>query len=178
MSRNLGAGELLLWKDLSFDTRDLLFGKLAGLWGAANDEQAFDALSMDKQQALLLLSRRLSAKGIWHAVKRIENVYGLGGVGMAFRAWPMLYSTLVRRSDFTRRFAKHKHASGGFYEKSRDAAVLHFIFQEGNPRIWYVHFNLYSPVFSIGSWFRHLRFEVAGQLKPDWQMIERSLRMS
>jgi len=175
MSRDLPNGKQLLWKDLSFATRDLLSGKLTGLWGASSDQQAFDALATDKQQALLLLLRRLDAKGLWNAVQRIENVYGLGGVGMAFRAWPIIHSTLVRRSDFTRRFAKHRHTSGGFYEKDRPGSVLHFIFQDGSPRRWYVHFDLYSPVFSVSTLIRHLRFEVIRKVKPDWRMIKQCL---
>jgi len=34
------------------DLRDALNGKLAGLWEALTDEAAFNALSVDKQQAL------------------------------------------------------------------------------------------------------------------------------
>src|SRR6266480_3060223 len=109
----------LLWKDLSFETRELLTGKLAGLWGNRNDALAFDSLVPDKQHALLLLLKRLEAKALWHTVHRVENVYGLGGVGMGFRAWPIIHSTLSRRSDFTRRFARHRQTSGGFYEKQR-----------------------------------------------------------
>lgn len=119
---------------------------------------------------------RLNAKGLWHTVQAIENVYGLGGVGMGFKAWPMIESVLARRSDFTRKFAKHRNTRGGFYEKGRARAVLHFIFQDGNPRRWYVHFDLHSPVFSPNSLTRHLRFEVIGKLKPDWQMIRECLK--
>jgi hypothetical protein len=88
----------------------------------------------------------------------------------------MIESVLARRSDFTRKFAKHRNTRGGFYEKGQARAVLHFIFQEGNPRRWYVHFDLYSPVFSLNSLTRHLRFEVMGKLKPDWQMIRECLK--
>ena len=52
--------------------------------------------------------------------------------GLQFEAWPMIESTLSRRRDFTRRFANHKDTSGGFYEKQRGAAILHFLFQEGD----------------------------------------------
>ncbi|HEY6122781.1 MAG TPA: hypothetical protein VIV66_22695 [Pyrinomonadaceae bacterium] len=166
----------LSWKDLPFETRQQLAGKLRGLWGKNSDQQAFDFLLADKQQALLLLLTRLEAKALWHTVQRIENVYGLGGVGMAFRPWPMIYSTLARRSDFTQRFARHRHTSGGFYEKHRAKGALHFIFQEGNPRSWFVHFDLFSPVYSFASLSHHLRFEVFGGLRPDWQMIRHSLK--
>jgi hypothetical protein len=150
-------------------------GKLAGLWGAESDAAAFESWSIDKQQALLLLLARLHSKSLWHLVKKITNVYGEGGVGLQFLAWPMIESTLNRRRDFTRRFANHKDTTGGFYEKQRSAAVLHFLFQEGDPRTWYVHFDLYSPVHSPKSALLHLRHEFLGKTKPDWQLISRAL---
>ena len=163
------------WATLPVETRDLLRGKLAGLWGAANDATAFDSWPLDKKQALLLLLGRLYAKGLWDLVKRVTNVYGEGGVGIEFEAGPRIESTLSARHDFTRRFAKHQDTSGGFYEKDRDAAILHFLFQEGEPRRWYVHFDLYSPVHSAGSAFRHLRHELLGKLRPDWRAIAKHL---
>jgi len=168
--------EKLLWGDLPFETRELLAGKLAMLWGATSDAEAFDSLAIDKQQALLLLLRRMNAKGLWQTVQRIENVYGLEGVGFGFKAWPMIESTLSHRADFTRRFARHRDTSGGFYEKGRAQGVLHFLFQEGNPRRWYVHFDLHNPVYSLASLSRHIRFEVFGKLKPDWRMIRECLK--
>lgn len=165
----------LAWAELPGETRELLTGKLIGLWGATSDAAAFDSWPLDKQQALLLLLKRMQAKQLWHLVKRITNVYGEGGVGLQFEAWPMIESTLSRRDDFTRRFANHKDTTGGFYEKQRPSAVLHFLFQEGEPRTWYVHFDLYSPVHSPGSAWKHLRHEFMGKLKPDWQMIARFL---
>jgi hypothetical protein len=166
----------LFWKDLAFDLRDELAGKLDGLYGAGGDEVAFDSLPTDKQQALLLLVRRIREKGLWHTVQKIKNVYGMGGVGMEFKAWPMIESTLRNRRDFTRLFAKHSHTSGGFYERDRPRAALHFIFQKGMPSRWYVHFDLYNPVFSPRSLGLHLRFEVFGKLKPDWRQIRACLQ--
>lgn len=166
----------LTWRTLSPETRELLSGRLVGIWGAASDEAAFDSWPLDKQQALLLLAERLSEKGLWQLVKQVTNVYGEGGVGIQFIAWPMIESTLKRRSDFTRRFANHKDTSGGFYEKTREDAVLHFLFQEGEPRQWYVHFDLYSPVHSVTSALKHLRHEFIGGLRPNWQMIAKSLK--
>ena len=165
----------LTWSDLSEATKDLLTGKLKGLWGAASDAAAFDSWPLDKQQALLLLLKRMHEKKLWHLVRRITNVYGEGGVGLQFEAWPMIESTLTRRNDFTRLMANHKDTHGGFYEKKRAAAVLHFLFQEGVPRTWYVHFDLYSPVHSPGSAWKHLRHEFMGKVKPDWRMIEKFL---
>ncbi len=170
------AGDISLrWTDLSPVAGELLAGKLEGLWQAATDAAAFDSWTVDKQQAMLLLLGRLQAKGLWHLVKRVTNVYGEGGVGLQFVAWPMIESTLSRRKDFTRRFANHKDTSGGFYEKQRSDAVLHFLFQEGDPRIWYVHFDLYSPVHSPASALKHLWHEFIGRVKPDWRAIAKCL---
>lgn len=169
------AANSLTWSDLSDETKELLRGKLAGLWGATSDDAAFDSWPLDKKQALLLLLKRMHAKQLWHLVKKITNVYGEGGVGLQFEAWPMIESTLSRRSDFTRLMANHKDTHGGFYEKQRAAAVLHFLFQEGEPRTWYVHFDLYSPVHSPGSAWKHMRHEFMGNVKPDWRMIAKFL---
>ncbi|MEP6637007.1 MAG: hypothetical protein ABJB97_09795 [Acidobacteriota bacterium] len=163
------------WRDLSFDVRDALAGRLVGLFGATGDEAAFDSLGEDKQQALLLLFERMRAKQLWQLTRRVENVYGQGGVGMGFIAWPLIESTLLRRKDFTRRFANHKDTSGGFYEKGRAGAALHFLYQEGNPRKWYVHFDLHSPVHSLSSATRHVRYEFLGKRCPDWKMIKQCL---
>ena len=165
----------LLWSDLAVELRDALRGKLAGLWDAATDEAAFNALSVEKQQALLLVQARLEAKDIWHLVRNVTNVYGEGGVGIAFNCWPMLEATLSRRKDFTRRWARHGDTSGGFYEKSRDSAVLHFLYVDATPRRWYVHFDLYSPVYSPASTFRHVRHEFIRKVTPDWRMIKKAL---
>lgn len=161
----------LLWKDIAVQAREDLGGKLSGLWGAITDEAAFDNCAVDKQQTLLILVARLREKGLWHVIKKIDNVYGEGGVGIGFTAWPLVYSTLSNRKDFTRRFANHKDTTGGFYEKGRGDAVLHFLYQDGSPQKWYVHFDLYSPVHSPGSILKHLRHEFLGKLTPDWRMI-------
>ena len=166
----------LRWSDLSVELREALAGKLTGLWGAPSDEEAFDALATDKQQALLLILTRLREKNLWPGVKKISNVYGEGGVGIEFTPWPMIESTLSRRKDFTRRFASHKDTTGGFYERDRAEAALHFLYVDENPRKWYVHFDLYSPVYSPGSAFRHLRHEFIGEAKPDWRMILQRLK--
>ncbi|MDQ3665936.1 MAG: hypothetical protein M3410_04915 [Acidobacteriota bacterium] len=166
----------LRWRELPVKARDALTGKLVGLWGAVSDETAFDSLTEDKQQALLLLLTRMQAKDLWHLVRSIDNVYGKGGVGLAFAAWPSIQATLSRRKDFTRLFANHKDTSGGFYEKGRAKAVLHFLFQEGSPRKWYVHFDLYSPVHSFSSARKHLRHEFLGKISPDWKMIKQCLK--
>jgi hypothetical protein len=165
----------LTWATLPAQTRELLAGKLKDLWDAPNDAAAFDSWPLDKKQALLLLLDRMYAKGLWELVRRVTNVYGEGGVGLEFEAWPKIKSTLSRRRDFTRRFANHNDASGGFYERDRDVAILHFLFREGEPRRWYVHFDLYSPIHSPGSAFKHLRHEFLGKSKPDWRVIAKHL---
>ena len=121
------------------------------------------------------MADRLQAKNLWHVIRKIENVYGEGGVGLGFSAWPVVESTLSTRKDFTRFLANHKDTTGGFYEKGRADAVLHFLFVEGKPRKWYVHFDLYSPVHSPLSAFKHLRYEFIGKLTPDWRMIQQCL---
>ena len=160
------------WHELPAEAREALTGKLVGLWGAVSDEAAFESLTEDKQQALLLILSRMQAKDLWHLVISIDNVYGEGGVGIGFAAWPVIQSTLSRRKDFTRLFANHKDTNGGFYEKGRAQAVLHFLFQDGSPRKWFVHFDLYSPVHSFGSVRKHLRHEFLGKICPDWKMIK------
>ena len=165
------ADGVLTWATLPAETRDLLKGKLRGLWNASSDAEAFDSWTLDKKQALLLLVERLYAKDLWNLVKRVTNVYGEGGVGLEFEAWPRVESTLSRRRDFTRRFANHYDTNGGFYEKDRDTAILHFLYQEGEPRRWYVHFDLYSPIHSPRSALKHFRHEMLGKMKPDWRMI-------
>jgi len=165
----------LTWLDLSAELREHLNGKLVGLWGAPTDAAAFESWPVDKQQALILLAERMRQVGLWRLVRNVTNVYGEGGVGIQFLAWPMIESTLQRRKDFTRLFANHKDTSGGFYEKRRDSAVLHFLYQDGDPRTWYVHFDLYSPVHSPRSALKHLRHEFLGKLTPDWRMISRYL---
>jgi len=163
------------WNDLADDLREALTGKLAGLWGSSGDASAFDSLSIDKQQALLLILSRLREKDLWHLVKQITNLYGKDGVGIEFTSWPMIESTLARRKDFTRRLAKHPDTSGGFYEKGRAEAALHFLYVDQTPPKWYVHFDLYSPVHSAISAFKHFRLEYIGKVRPDWRVIQRRL---
>jgi hypothetical protein len=71
--------------------------------------------------------------------------------------------------------ANHKGAGGGFYEKGRADAILHFLYEEGSPRKWYVHFDLFSPVHSLISAIKHLRYEQIGKLTPDWRMVQERL---
>ncbi|HKO96982.1 MAG TPA: hypothetical protein VJU86_08325 [Pyrinomonadaceae bacterium] len=165
----------LSWNELSPDQRDALIGRLRGLWGAPNDRSAFEALTVDKQQALLLVLSRMQARNLWSAVRRVTNVYGEGGVGIGFEAWPVIKSMLERSRFFTRLFANHKDTTGGFYEKRRSGSVLHFLYVDGEHRTWFVHFDLHSPVHSPVSAWRHLRYEFIGKVTPDWRMILKGL---
>ena len=126
------AAPSLTWANLPYATRELLTGKLAGLWGAATDEAAFDSWTLDKKQGMLLLLNRMHCKGLWHLVKKVTNVYGEGGVGLQFVAWPMIESTLRRRRDFTRLFANHKDTTGWLLRKAADATQsCTFCFRKG-----------------------------------------------
>ena len=165
------------WQKLSDESREALTGKLAGLWGATSDEAAFNGCAFDKQQTLLIMVARLEAKALWHIIKKIDNVYGEGGVGLAFSAWPVIESTLSTRKDFTRFLAKRKNTTGGFYEKGRAEAALHILYVQGLPQRCYVHFDLFSPVYSPLSFFKHWRYEVIGKLTPDWRMIQQRLAL-
>lgn len=164
-----------LWNDLSAETREALDGKLTGLWGASSDEHAFNACAVDKQQTLLIMVAHLQAKSLWHVIQKVNDVYGEGGVGIGFSASPFLKATLRGRKDFTRLLANHKGTTGGFYEKGRGHAVLHFLYVDGKPQKWYVHFDLYSAVHSPVSAFKHLRYEFIGKVTPDWRMIQERL---
>jgi hypothetical protein len=165
----------ITWADLTEEKKELLKGKLEGLWGAASDAAAFDSWPLDKKYALLLILKRMRELQLWHLVKRVTNVYGEGGVGVEFEAWPMIESTLSHCRDFTCLMANHKDTSRGFYEKGRADAVLHFLFRKTEPQTWTVHFDLHSPVFSAGSAWKHFRHEVLGKVKPDWKTIARCL---
>ena len=166
----------LRWSDLSNEVRNALAGKLSGLWGATGEEEAFNSLSVDKQQALLLILSRFVAKGLWQGVQKITNLYGEGGVGIEFTAWPTMQSTLSRRKDFTQLLAKHSDTKGAFYEKGRAEAALHLLYVEETPRKWYVHFDLYSPIHSPSSALKHFRHEYLGKVRPDWRVIKQRLR--
>ena len=166
----------LRWSDLSDDLREALKDKLTGLWGATGDEQAFNSFSIDKQQALLLILSRLRENGLWQLVKQVTNVYGEEGVGLEFAPWPVLESTLARRKDFTRRLAKHRDTTGGFYERGRSEAALHFLYVDQTLPRWYVHFDLYSPVHSASSALKHFRLEYFRKVRPNWRVIQQRLR--
>lgn len=166
----------LRWSDLSEELRHALKDKLVGLWDAPSDQVGFDSLSIDKQQALLLIYLRMREKDLWHFIRKITNLYGEGGVGIEFTPQVELAATLASRQDFTKRLAKHRDTTGGFYEKGRSEASLHFLYVDQSPPKWYVHFDLYSPVHSPSSAFKHFRVEYFRKVKPNWRVIQQRLR--
>lgn len=166
----------LRWRELTLKGRVALERKLEGLYGYERDESAFDSLPVDKQQALLMLAGRLRELKLWDTVRRVTNVYGEGGVGMNFTAWPLLEATLSRRADFTRWFAAHGDTTGGFLERGRLRASLHILYVDDGERRWAAHFDLYNPWASpINAW-RHLLHEKLYRETPDWRVIRAALR--
>ncbi|HEX8889659.1 MAG TPA: hypothetical protein VF779_10800 [Pyrinomonadaceae bacterium] len=161
----------LRWRDLTEDEREALDRKLEGLYGGGSTENVFDSLAVDKQQALLILMRRLSVLELWSAVRCIENLYGMGGVGMSFDAWPFIKSSLERREDFTTWFARHRATSLGFIEKGTNRASLHLLRDEGTEGSWEAHFDLYNPWASPLNAWRHLLHEKIRRETPDWRVV-------
>ena len=149
-------------------------GHLEGLYGWGNDEEVYATLPEDKRAALLLIARRLAQVDLWQAVGRIVNVYGVGGVGLYFSAVEDLEAELNARRDFTRRFARHADNSGGFLERHRRHASLHFLYidpPEGE-REWHVHLDLYGPMGSFLTTSKHLLHERWRKFRPDWRMMK------
>lgn len=166
----------LRWQELAPQTREAFARRLEGLYGAASDEDAFDSLAVDKQQALLILGRRFYELDLWQTVRRIENVYGEGGVGMNFTPWPVLKSTLESREDFTQRFARHRDTTAGFIETGVGKASLHILYVDDEKgRHWAAHFDLYNPWASPLNAWRHLLNEKMRGYTPDWRAIGSSL---
>jgi hypothetical protein len=174
--RPLEEERTLQWRELSGTIRAALERRLEGLYGGVSDEDVFDALSIDKQQALLILVRRFLDLKLWDAVRRVENVYGESGVGMNFGAWPYLRSTLERNARFTKRFAAHSHTTGGFIERGRTRASLHILYADVHAtRCWEAHFDLFNPLASPLNAWRHLLYEKIRRETPDWRVIGASL---
>ncbi|HKQ50910.1 MAG TPA: hypothetical protein VJT74_00985 [Pyrinomonadaceae bacterium] len=163
----------LRWDELPEATRAALARRLEGLYGGAGDALVFDSLAVDKQQALLILARRLVELKLWDAVRRLENLYGEGGVGMRFLAWPFLKSALLRREDFTTWFATHSDTALGFIERGKRLASLHVLQCEGC--CWETHFDLYNPWASPANAWRHLLYEKFRRETPNWRTIGAAL---
>jgi hypothetical protein len=164
----------LTWAELSEKERRRYQGKLSGLYGHKGDQDAYDSLTRDKQEALALISGRLIRFDLWQSVIRIVNVYGRGGVGIYFDGKPALEAELSSRREFTRKFARHRDNSGGFIEKGRKRASFHFLYidTEKGAREWHVHLDLYGPMGSLMSSALHLYYERWRQFRPDWTMMK------
>jgi hypothetical protein len=163
------------WDELPEVLREDLAGRLEGLYGAEDDKRAFDALAVDKQQALLLFAVRLRDLNLWREIESIENVYGLGGVGLNIRARTTLASALEAHGRFSSRFAAHGYTAGGFFETGRDRAALHFLHLNADAPLWSIHFDLHAPSATAFSLLRHLWHEKWRGETPDWRAIKTAL---
>jgi hypothetical protein len=167
------AAPVLRWAALSRGYRAALAGRLAGLWQHPSDESAFGSLAVDKQQALLIFVRRLTALGLWGHVASVTNVYGVGGVGMNFEDAAGLSAALRLRADFTPRFAAHADSAEGYAER-RPSAALHVLRAAATGR-WAAHFDLHGAMSGAGGALRHLFAEKLGGHRPDWREIASAL---
>jgi hypothetical protein len=165
----------LVWRGLAPDLRDALGGRLAGLYGGADDASVFDALSVDKQRALLVFARRLGELSLWREIACVTNVYGRGGVGISFNATRGLKKRLGQSPRFTPRFAAHRDAAEGFYELRRTRAALHFLRRRRGGREWEAHFDLHAPLSSPLSALLHLWHERVRGRTPGWEEIAAAL---
>ena len=165
----------LRWDDLPEALGDGLARKLEGLYGYTDGRAAFVSLDADKQQALLLFAVRLSELNLWREIESIENVYGVGGVGMSFRARRGLSRALAAHGRFTSRFASHGDCAEGFFETGRARAALHFLRQTGDASRWSIHFDLHAPASTPLSALRHFWSEKVRGETPDWQAIKSAL---
>jgi hypothetical protein len=160
-----------MWLDLSPETRSLLGPRIAGLYGISSAGSVFDSLGADKRQALGLLYAAFDRNHLWEFVRRIDNVYGHGGVGFSFSAWPSLKTELMQSRNFTQRLARHRGAVAGFFEKRVLRASLHLLCFDLRSIFWTAHFDLYNPAGSLRSAATHLVWEKALRRVPDWRQI-------
>lgn len=161
----------LEWRDLAAFERSLLARKLEGVYNFASDAVAFDALATDKQQALLIFARRFDAYGLWRYIRRVANIYGLGGVGMNFEAWPGLYAALRRHANF-----HHRFTPASFREKKRRRAALHLRRDLMSAPRWSAHFDDHNPLHSPAEAWHHCYREAYLRHTPCWQDIDKALR--
>lgn len=163
----------LSWAELSAAAQLALTGKLEGLYGQPTASAAFASLAPDKQQALLLLWQRFAEYDLWEHLRHIENVYGVGGVGMNFSAWPTFSAVLNWHPRFTSRLAKRRNTTGGFRELRVRQCGLHLLYNgDGDARRWDAHFDRYNPLFSPHNTVRHIWHEVLHSRAPDWAVVQ------
>src|SRR3954447_576773 len=108
--RELIAAGSLEWTALPLSLRRDFGFRLAGLYGSTSAEKAFNSLAPDKRNALFLLYSSMAKSEVWSEVLAIRNVYGEGGVGMAFTSTKGLLGKLKRSDDFTTWFARHRES--------------------------------------------------------------------
>jgi hypothetical protein len=165
----------LLWDELPAAMRADFARKLENLYGHEDDASAFDALAVDKQQALLLFAVRFRELDLWPEIERIENVYGLGGVGLNVLARTSLAATLAAHRRFSSRFAVHGDTAGGFFETGRARAALHFLRMNTDAPLWSIHFDLHAPTATARSLLLHFWHEKWRGETPDWRAIKAAL---
>jgi hypothetical protein len=169
-------GTAARWAELPAEARAQLEERLAGLYGHGTDESAYDSLAEDKRQALSIFVRRFSRFGLWHGVARVTNVWGEGGVGMDFVSRDGFEALIGSHPRFTPRFAGHGgQTAGGFYEKHRARAALHFLRMRAAPNLWAAHFDEHGPAAGPLSLLRHLWHEVFRGRTPGWREIKTAL---
>ena len=67
-----------------------------------------------------------------------------------------------------------KLRAGGFLERNRRHASLHFLYidRPAAEREWHVHLDLYGPMGSIVTTSKHLWHEKWRKFRPDWRMMK------
>ena len=105
-------------------------------------------------------------------VRSIDNVYG--EVALVWVSPRGRLSNRQHAGGLHSVICKSQRYVGGLREGR--AVPPHFLFQEGSPRKWFVHFDLHSPVHSFGSAGKHLRHEFLGKICPDWKMIKQCFK--
>ena len=174
---NIDTNTGLSWKELPANIRRALDGPLNGLYQHARAADAFNALTEDKQQALRMLTKCFLTLELWPHVRSVGNVWGEGGVGMNFTAWPSFLETLRWHRKFSRRLAQRPGQDGGFRETHVKHGGLHILFKgRGESRLWDAHFDMYNPLFSPSNTVLHVWNEVINSKTPDWQMVEKWLQ--
>ena len=93
---------------------------------------------------------------------------------MYFDAAADLERQLRMRRDFTRAFARHRDNTGGFLEKGRHHASLHFLYidPQTGTREWHVHLDYYGPYGSPLTAMQHLFYERWRKFRPDWRLMK------
>lgn len=163
------------WRDLPEEDGAALAGKLELLYGGGSDSAVFDSLAVDKQMALLLFLRRLRNLDLWGEVLKVTNVYGEGGVGVEFVGAPTLKSRLRDDANFTARFATHRRAAEGYFERGKRRGALHVLRARRGGDVWSAHFDLYGPAAGLPSALRHLWYEKLVGTTPGWGEISDAL---